>query len=97
MHRPFEELDLVMDPSAWGFNSRPNKEVASKEFDELVDLLESENVKVDLVNVGDDVPPPNLYYTGDLGICTSNGFVLAYFRHEYRPVSYTHLTLPTKA
>lgn len=84
MHRPEEELQLVTDPSSWGFRARPNWKKARKEFDALYDLLKSEKVKVDLVEVGPDVPPPNLYFTRDLGVCTTNGLILSYFRHEYR-------------
>lgn len=84
MHNPGEELELVTDPRAWGFKARPNWEKAQKEMEDLIDILKSEGVKVDLIEVGPDVPPPNLYFTKDLGVCTTNGFLISYFRHEYR-------------
>lgn len=84
MHRPSEELQLVTDPSAWGFKARPNWEKASEEFDAFVETLKSEGVKVTLVESASDVPPPNLYFARDLGLCTRNGLILSYFRHEYR-------------
>mgnify|MGYP006282195363 CR=1 FL=1 len=84
MHRPSEELQLVTDPSSWGFKARPNWQEAGEEFDALVDVLKAENVSVELIDVGSDVPPPNLYFTRDLGLCTTNGLLLANFRTEYR-------------
>ncbi|MCD6414945.1 MAG: hypothetical protein J7L23_04955 [Candidatus Diapherotrites archaeon] len=84
MHKPGEELELITDPSVWGFRARPNWKKASEEMDKLINVLKEEGVKVDLVEVGPDVPPPNLYFTKDLGVCSVNGLVLSYFRHEYR-------------
>ncbi|MCD4740515.1 hypothetical protein K8R43_04985 [archaeon] len=84
MHKPEEELQLVTDPSSWGFQARPNWNKATKEFNALYDVLKGEKVKIDLIEVGPDVPPPNLYFTRDLGVCTTNGIILSYFRHEYR-------------
>ncbi len=83
MHRPYHELELVGDPDKWGFASKPNKDIAAKEFDNLVDILKENKVDVYKVQT-DRAPPPNLYYTRDLGLCTSNGIVLANFYANYR-------------
>ena len=78
MHRPGEELKLIKEPSEWGFISKPNEHIAGKEFDALLHKLRSERVKVELID-SEDVPPPNIYYTRDLGLCTKNGIILANF------------------
>lgn len=83
MHRPYFEFDLIEDPSKWGFTSKPNKDKAAAEFDELVGVLKAEGVDVHTVQTS-RAPPPNLYYTRDLGVCTTNGLILAHFRATYR-------------
>ncbi|MCD6523234.1 MAG: hypothetical protein J7K68_05840 [Candidatus Diapherotrites archaeon] len=83
MHRPGEELKLVQEPSEWGFFSKPNIEKAVEEFDTLFHKLRSERVKIELIEP-EEAPPPNLYYTRDLGLCTKDGIILANFREEYR-------------
>ena len=83
MHRPYYEFELIDDPDKWGFASKPNKDIAAKEFDSLVDVLKGEGVAVYKVQT-DRAPQPNLYYTRDLGLCTSNGIVLANFYAPYR-------------
>ena len=83
MHRPYYEFDLVKDPSKWGFMAKPNKDKAAAEFDSLVDVLKQNGVEVHTVQTS-RAPPPNLYYTRDLGVCTTNGLILANFRATYR-------------
>lgn len=83
MHRPYYEFELVEDPSKWGFAGKPNKDVAAQEFDELVKILKENRVDVYKVQTS-RAPPPNLYYTRDLGLCTTNGIVLANFKATYR-------------
>ena len=83
MHRPHSELDLVEDPSTWGFDAQPNKDIASKEFDDLVSILKKEKVDIHLIDP-DEPATPNLYYTRDLGVCTTNGIILAKFRAPFR-------------
>ena len=83
MHRPYHEFALVENPSKWGFSSKPNKDLAAEEFDDLVDILKENQVDVHKVQTS-RAPPPNLYYTRDLGMCTTNGIVLANFRAPYR-------------
>ena len=83
MHRPYYEFELIENPSAWGFASKPNKDVAAREFDALTDLLKREGVDIHFVET-EETAPPNLYYTRDLGVCTKNGVVLANFRATYR-------------
>lgn len=83
MHRPYYEFELIGDPSQWGFASKPNKDIAAKEFDNLVDVLKKEDVDIYKVQTN-RAPPPNLYYTRDLGLCTTNGIVLANFYATYR-------------
>ncbi|MFC2174465.1 dimethylarginine dimethylaminohydrolase family protein [archaeon] len=83
MHRPYFEFELIEDPSKWGFASKPNKDLAAEEFDHLVDVLRAERVKVHTVQTN-RAPPPNLYYTRDLGVVTTNGIILANFRATYR-------------
>ncbi len=83
MHRPYYEFDLIEEPSKWGFASKPNKDKAAKEFDDLVDLIKAAGIDVYKVQTA-RTPPPNLYYTRDIGLCTTNGFVLANFKAPYR-------------
>ena len=83
MHRPYYEFDLIEDPSKWGFSGKPNKDIAAEEFDDLVNILKKNQVHVHKVQTS-RAPPPNLYYTRDLGLCTTNGIVLANFRAPYR-------------
>ena len=49
MHRPYYEFELIDDPDKWGFASKPNKDIAAKEFDSLVDVLKGD---LPLVEVG---------------------------------------------
>lgn len=83
MHRPYGEFELVENPSKWGFASKPNKDVAAKEFDTLTSLLRENGVEVHKMHTT-DFTPPNLYYARDLGICTNNGVILANFTARYR-------------
>jgi len=83
MHKPGPELELVRNPPDWGFHGKPNIKNTMNEFDELYDNIKAEGVKIEMIDV-EDAPPPNLYYTRDLGICTDDGFILANFRAEYR-------------
>lgn len=83
MHRPGAELELVSDPSDWGFFTKPNVAAAAEEFDDLLAVIEREGVRVEFIDI-DDTVPPNLYFIRDLGIVTHNGVILANLRANYR-------------
>src|SRR5678809_1306442 len=38
---------------------------------------------------------PDMVFTANAGLVWRHKFIASNFRHEVRPVSYTHLTLPT--
>lgn len=83
MHRPGIELGVLTVPYHWGFNSKPNREEARKEFDTIVEVLKSEGVDIYLIKTH-ATSTPSLYMTRDLGFIGANGLVLSSFRVRYR-------------
>lgn len=83
VHEPGEEFASVVDPDAWGWDGLPRLKHATKEHEELVDVLESHGVTVHELGETDDDLAESLFVR-DVGFVVEGGAVIGKMHEPIR-------------
>lgn len=83
VHEPGDEFASVVDPDAWGWDGLPRLKHATKEHEELVDVLESHGVTVHELGETDDDLAESLFVR-DVGFVVEGGAIVGKMHEPIR-------------